>query len=333
MVKNKKDIFIILISILVAVLDLLLLYLVKYSNQHLSLSEFNFYYIGNIINLLFTFILVLGFLIGLFNGSLENKTRFVLIITILENVFFILGASFSTSKLAHTDYYIFNEPAEKIIEGLFYLLYQLSELVLISYLWLNITKKKKLLYTESFLNAIVVFVVILGFAFFFELFTPINKDDTIKSNNGLAVVLGAAVWPNNQPSPSLRKRIDKAYELYETGVVKKIQLTGSNAPGELSEAEVGHNYLLTKNINPKDIFIEEETSSTTEQVSFIKKNLLNYNDIIIVSDEYHLPRVKEICKFNNLKIRLIPSGLKTYNDINVKVREFVGLTFFWLFAI
>jgi vancomycin permeability regulator SanA len=333
MIKNKKDIFIIAASIIVAVLDLLLLYLVKYSNQHLSLSEFNLYNIGNIINLLLSFILVLGLLVGLINGSLENKTNFILIITILENLFFILASLLSNLKMAHSNYYIFNEPAEKIIDGLLYLLVQILELVLIFYIWLNITKKKKLLYTESFFDALVIIVIILGFAFLFELFTPINEDDTIKSNNGLAVVLGAAVWPNNQPSPSLRKRIDKAYALYEMGVVKKIQLTGSNAPGELSEAEVGRDYLLTKDINPKDILLEEETSSTTEQVSFIKKNLLNYSDIIIVSDEYHLPRVKEICKFNNLKVRLIPSGLKTYNDINAKAREFVALTFFWLFAI
>jgi vancomycin permeability regulator SanA len=335
MIRNKKDVSLIIFAILIALLDLLFLYYVKYSNQHLTLSDFNLFNIGNIINLLSTFFLVLGLFIGLINGSLENKTKFIITIMVMQNLFFILAALLSNMKVAPSEYYIFNEPAEKIIDGLLYLLFQLFQFTLVSYVWLNIANKKKFVIIESFFNSVILFLIIMGFTFLFEWFTPIHENDTIKSNKGIAVVLGAAVWQNNLPSPSLRKRIDKALMLYKIGVVKKIQLTGGNAPGELSEAEVGYKYLLTKGMNPKDILLEERTSSTAEQISFIKKNLLkrNKNDIIIVSDAYHLPRVKEICKFNNINVRLIPSGLHIYNEINVKVRELVGLTFFWLFAV
>ncbi len=177
----------------------------------------------------------------------------------------------------------------------------------------------------------------------FELFVPIHKslhageeNANLKSNNSVAVVLGAAVWPKNRPSPSLKGRLNKAFELYEEGVVNKIQLTGGNAPGELTEAQVGYNYLVNKGVLPRDLMLEERTSSTSEQVSFIKTNLMNNNNqynIFVISDGFHLPRVLEICKFFNIKVNVVPSDQNQFNNIDVNVREIVALTFFWLFSV
>ncbi|MFN3478156.1 MAG: FAD-dependent oxidoreductase, partial [bacterium] len=63
------------------------------------------------------------------------------------------------------------------------------------------------------------------------------------------VVLGAAVWSDNKPSPILAARVDKAIDLMKNFNVEKVYFTGSNAPGELSEAEVALNYLKSKNIS------------------------------------------------------------------------------------
>ena len=56
-----------------------------------------------------------------------------------------------------------------------------------------------------------------------------------KSKKNIAVVLGAAVWSGNIPSPTLSSRVDKALELLEQGFVGKIVFTGGKAPGELPE--------------------------------------------------------------------------------------------------
>jgi vancomycin permeability regulator SanA len=59
------------------------------------------------------------------------------------------------------------------------------------------------------------------------------------------------------------------------------------------------------------------------------------NKIIIVSDKYHLVRIEEISKFNNLNISAVPSDLRlsVESDMYYRLRESIGLLFFWFFAI
>lgn len=342
--KDRKAVIVLSFSIIIALLDLVFLYFIKYRNQHLSfLRNFDFFYIGNLINLLFSLILILGLLILLFKRGVYANTKHVRSFIIIINFFLLIAAIISSAHIAPTDYYIFHEPAEKIIEGLFYLLFQLAEFAFIVFIWLNIKRKKKFILLESILNALALFLFIMIAVFVFELFAPIKEDMTPeqlsavdKNNDNIAVVLGAAVWPKNKPSPSLKGRLDKAFQLYVQGTVNKIQLTGGNAPGELTEARVGYNYLVNKGVLPRSLMLEEKTSSTSEQISFIKTKLMdknNHYNIFVVSDAFHLPRVLEICKFYNIKVNVVPSGIKLFNDIDINAREIVALTFFWLFAV
>jgi vancomycin permeability regulator SanA len=153
----------------------------------------------------------------------------------------------------------------------------------------------------------------------------------------VAVVFGAAVWSKNRPSSILMGRVDKAVELYKNGLVRKIYLTGSNAPGELSEAQVAFNYIKNFDVNLNDVLLEKKTTSTSEQVSFIKNELLDtlhLKKIVIVSDRYHLKRIKEIGKFFNLKLESVNSRINfNFKDmVYYKIREGIALLIFWLFA-
>ncbi|MFN4174641.1 MAG: YdcF family protein [Parachlamydiaceae bacterium] len=86
-------------------------------------------------------------------------------------------------------------------------------------------------------------------------------------------MLGAAVWSDNKPSPILAARVDKAIDLMKNFNVEKVYFTGSNAPGELSEAEVALNYLKSKNVSADNVITETNTTSTTEQIQFIKNKM------------------------------------------------------------
>ncbi|MGQ9798270.1 MAG: YdcF family protein [Ignavibacterium sp.] len=151
------------------------------------------------------------------------------------------------------------------------------------------------------------------------------------------VVLGAAVWSDNKPSPILAARVDKAIELLKNHNIKKLFLTGSNAPGELSEAEVALNYLKSKNVSFENIITESKTTSTTEQIQFLKSRLSEkeQHHLIVISDSFHLVRIKEISKFHKLKIKTIASDLKLsfISELYNTIREALALTVFWFFAI
>ena len=151
-----------------------------------------------------------------------------------------------------------------------------------------------------------------------------------KNQKNTAVVLGAAVWSGNVPSPTLSARVDKAIELLNNGFVGEIVLTGGKAPGELAESEVAYEYSKAAGVDSALIRIEDSTSSTTDQIRWIKKNLFNNDSaggIILISDAYHLPRAIEISKFFNINVKVAESVHKlTFNDMLYnKIRESIAL--------
>jgi vancomycin permeability regulator SanA len=85
--------------------------------------------------------------------------------------------------------------------------------------------------------------------------------------------------------------------------------------------------------------MENVTSSTSDQISWISKELItnqkDNEDIIIVSDAYHLPRAIEISKFYNLDIKVAESAHKQEikDKIFTKIRESIAIFNFWNFAL
>jgi|YelNatPaOPRAMG01_1025707.scaffolds.fasta_scaffold00075_55 SanA protein len=328
--------------ILVTIFDLLAIYYFKYENQGLPLKYFNLHYIGNILNLFFTLVLVLGLIVYNFKSRNGYRTGLVITLTIISNIF-LLAAILSLKinfPLPHV--YFFEHPLQKIFTGILYSLFQYTQFVFMSLLWYSVLGKE-LFILRAFVNSFLIIFFLLAFTFIFVNLKKNNKEYSVKNSNNLrkesvAVVLGAAVWSHNAPSPSLAARADKAAQLYHKGVVNRIQVTGSNTPGEMTEAEVAYNYLINQNIKPSDVWIEKNTVSTAEQVKFIRDNLLskiNYGKIIVVSDAYHLSRVREICNFFHIKAGYAASDLKLKFDHNLyyKLKESIALLVFWFFAV
>jgi uncharacterized SAM-binding protein YcdF (DUF218 family) len=111
-------------------------------------------------------------------------------------------------------------------------------------------------------------------------------------DSGAAVVLGAAQW-NGDPSPVLRARLDHALDLYHRGVVKRIILTGGVGAGDrLSEAAVGKQYLLDRQLSPEVLLLDERSATTWENLQNAA-DLARANGIdtvVLVSDPFHMLR-------------------------------------------
>jgi vancomycin permeability regulator SanA len=162
------------------------------------------------------------------------------------------------------------------------------------------------------------------------------ENNKIKIDAG--VVLGAAVWGGNRPSPVLRERINKGYELLKEGTIKYIVLTGGGSPGEMTEAEVAKNELLKKGIDEKNIFAENKSNSTLEQITYVNNNLYkknNWQNIILITDNFHLPRSQQICRFYGIKSLTVASDtpLSTESSFYFSIKESFAIILFWLFGI
>lgn len=189
---------------------------------------------------------------------------------------------------------------------------------------------------------LTILLIFIGFSTVF-LFSYYYIDDynllkTGKKTIDAGTVLGAAVWGGNRPSPVLRERINKGYELYSFGIIKNIILTGGGSPGEMTEAEVSKKELLKKGVNIKNIIIENKSNSTLEQILYLNSNIYkknNWKETVIISDNFHLLRTKQICRFFGINAYTVSSDtpLSTESNFNYCIKESFAVILFWLFGI
>jgi len=320
-------------------LHLGLLWYFKYHNQHLSLDEFRFYYPGNIINLLiFATILIeltiLRFIKGAPRVVIYKRGMVICLISI---ALLLLARTFSLNYIDFPREYWFGQPAKKVAIISLYLGSLGMQLFSISYLWFKLFKVENRFFIRGTAQTILIFALLLSIVALYDIKGP-HKTGKLKEKYDVGVVLGAAVWSNNKPSPILVTRVNKAIELYRQKRIDNIQLTGSNAPGEISEADAAFIYIKDFDIPLNNVWIEKQTTSTTEQMRFIKNTLAIDHElqrICVISDAYHMNRVEQIAKFYNLDIKMVGAEihLSPEKKIAYHFRESFGLLIFWLFGL
>jgi uncharacterized SAM-binding protein YcdF (DUF218 family) len=118
------------------------------------------------------------------------------------------------------------------------------------------------------------------------------------------IVLGAAEY-RGRPSPVLRARLDHALKLYRQGLAPRILTTGG-AGGDpiFTEGGVGRSYLVGKGVPSESIVVEMEGESTVHSVAAAGEILrrMGLQSAIVVSDGYHIYRVKKMLQANGLTV-------------------------------
>lgn len=198
----------------------------------------------------------------------------------------------------------------------------------------------KAVFLKSLLILVLIFLAGMTFVFI-RVLSFTDDSETYITGDGKAdagVILGAAVWGGNRPSPVLRDRINKGYDIYIKGSVPKLVITGGGSPNEMTEAEVSKNALIKYGVDPQNLIVENESNSTVEQIHFVRDKLYkkrNWKKIVIISDNFHLMRSKEICSFNDIKADCISTD-KSYSTegyMNFYLKESFALIIFWMCGI
>jgi vancomycin permeability regulator SanA len=338
---NKNHKINLLLSIFLLLLQLGFLFFMKYFNQDLSISEFSLKNIGNIFNV----IIFLGIILGIYTVTKQEKLnkpgKTIFSFIFLSWLLLIISFITTKVKILSKDVYLFNQPGDKLLTGILLMIYLFVLFYFFISIWSRIFIKNKQSFMRNIFSTVLMLILLLLFVFIFieEKNYSADKWKFSKNKNNIAVVLGAAVWSGNIPSPTLSRRVDKVLDLLNEGIVKKIVLTGGNAPGEMTESEVAYEYAKAKGIDTSRVIIEKNTSSTSDQIKWIKKNLSEYykngQPIILISDAYHLPRAIEISKFFNLNLRAAESvhHLDFKDKLFSSLRESIALFIFWNFAL
>lgn len=143
------------------------------------------------------------------------------------------------------------------------------------------------------------------------------------------IVLGCKV-NGDTPSLALQKRVDAAAEyLLENPTVLVIVSGGQGADEWISEAEAMKNLLLHKGIGIERIIMEDQSTSTIENLEFSKKILLEKDlglDVIIITEGYHMLRAQTLAARADLNAEGLSSETVSWLLPTFWVREWFGNT-------
>jgi uncharacterized SAM-binding protein YcdF (DUF218 family) len=118
------------------------------------------------------------------------------------------------------------------------------------------------------------------------------------------IVLGAAEY-NGKPSPVLKARLNHALLLYLRKLAPFILTTGG-AGGDpvYTEGEVGRAYLTQHGVPSEAILVEPEGSTTAQSLDGAAEIMRtkNLHSCIVVSDGYHIYRVKRLLEWQHIKV-------------------------------
>ncbi len=317
----------------------LLVTFIKYKINGLSLLDYRIDYIGNILNILISVGVISGFLIlGLKKKQIEKgRLNFLLILQILSLISLIISIIlFDFIKLA-TNEYLFSFPIKKVYTGFLMVVSLFLQIYSLLYSWGLILGLEKLFEIRTLIRSISAILILILFSIFF-VWNVTNYNSKIDYQYDYGLIPGAAVWKKDKPSPIFEGRIRKALELYRQRIIKNIILTGGNAPGELSEAEVAYKYLTNLGVDYKNLIVEQLTSTTTEQIKYLRNNhsdFVSSSKILIISDDFHLSRILQICRFFNIEAKGISTDYKLTFEKTIfyRTRESIALLLFWFFAI
>jgi uncharacterized SAM-binding protein YcdF (DUF218 family) len=118
------------------------------------------------------------------------------------------------------------------------------------------------------------------------------------------VVLGAAEY-RGRPSPVLEARLNHALFLYLQHMAPRILTTGgSGGDPTFTEGEVSRAYLSRHNVPSEAIIAETEGSSTVESTLAASEIMrrMNLKSCIVVSDGYHIYRVKKMLESEGMSV-------------------------------
>jgi uncharacterized SAM-binding protein YcdF (DUF218 family) len=118
------------------------------------------------------------------------------------------------------------------------------------------------------------------------------------------LVLGAAEY-RGRPSPILEARLNHALFLYRQEMAPRIITTGGKGGDPMfTEGEVGRAYLSRHGIPSEAIIVESEGETTVHSTAAAAEIMrrMGLHSCIVVSDGYHIYRVKRMLQFQGIAV-------------------------------
>lgn len=161
-------------------------------------------------------------------------------------------------------------------------------------------------------------------------------DDKSPCAYDVIVVLGAAVWSEGRPSPTLKRRVLHAVHLFHAKQAPVLLMTGGLGKHPPHEASLMRDLALAQGVPAQSIKVEDRATSTFESGIYCAPIFVQHAwaTALIVTDGYHLPRA--VLTFRRFGVRAVGSAVphqwhSSWKRWRTYSREAVGyLWYCWL---
>lgn len=119
-----------------------------------------------------------------------------------------------------------------------------------------------------------------------------QKEDA--PNERVAIVFGAGLRRDGTPTPILRDRVKTAADLYFSGKVEKLLMSGDNRFMEYNEPGSMRQYALSLGV-PAEAIVLDYAGRRTYDTCYRAKAIFGVESALLVTQKFHLPRALFIC--------------------------------------
>jgi SanA protein len=148
----------------------------------------------------------------------------------------------------------------------------------------------------------------------------------------VAIVFGAGLRRDGQPTLVLRDRVAMAAQLYQSGKVKKLLMSGDNRFVDYNEPQAMGEYARALGIPAEDIVLDFAGRSTYE-TCYRAKAIFGVQEAILITQRFHLPRAIYTCSMLGLRAVGVAADWHPYRRRAIlfwQLREmFATLNAFW----
>jgi vancomycin permeability regulator SanA len=132
-------------------------------------------------------------------------------------------------------------------------------------------------------------------------------------NAPVAIVFGAGLSRDGSPSAVLRDRVETAAELYFSGKVQKILMSGDNRTIYYNEPGAMHEYANQLGIPDEDIVLDYAGRSTYE-TCYRARAIFGADHALLVTQSFHLPRAIYTCNMLGLPAEGVMASVRAYRQ-------------------
>jgi SanA protein len=152
----------------------------------------------------------------------------------------------------------------------------------------------------------------------------------------VAIVPGAYVTPDGKLCDMLADRVGTAVDLYKSGKVDKILMTGDHGRASYDEVNSMRKFAEAEGVPTGDIFMDHAGFSTYDSM-YRARDVFQVDSAVIVTQNFHLPRAVYIARQLGVDAvgisadRHIYAGAQVYGyrEIPARIKAFVQVAAGW----